>query len=651
MASVPVVTVSGTSRPVLDLPVFCAAPVFVIAAASRTGMFRVEVPVPEALRSGPLHVLPRVLALRRSIPARLRTGEILDLEQVAEVTRTAVEPGSAIILLAPMHVPTPGARERITLDVGPAGRGNALVFLLVCPETKHRHDTGSVVVPRGARLRFGFGVRRVGAERAAARFTVTAQREGRTERLFRERFTRSPADWEEREVDLERFAGQTIRLRFTREVKPEADGTVPPLTWGDPTITTPAPRAPAPFNVLLVSLDTLRADRLGCYGYERPTSPAIDHELAARGTVFMRAFTAFPSTAGGHATLLTSLDPCAHGFVDAAAPPALRPDAPTLAERLRAHGYETAAFTEGGWLVPRLGFARGFGSFVERSPFDPDPSTPAGGAAATFGEALRWIEGHRNEPWFVFAHTYQVHHPYSPPPGYVERVTQRPADDTASESDRYDAEILYTDSVVGELLMGLERLSLTERTLVVVVSDHGEYFSGQVSGGHGNTLFDSVLRVPLVMRAPGLVPARRRIDAVVGLVDVVPTVLDLLGLPPPSQVHGRSLAPLLRGERLPERTLYAELTRFGSQGRPHMAARQGDIKWVIDLEAGVGLAYDVVKDPDELNNLSPAMPADVPGRMLVAFHQHCAIRGPSHPSSPPLDATERGHLRALGYAE
>jgi arylsulfatase A-like enzyme len=465
-------------------------------------------------------------------------------------------------------------------------------------------------------------------------FTVRAIEESGAETVLAERLLdpdRRVRDrgWVEADVGLERFAEQPIRLRFTA-----APGASVPW-WGDPTIVVPPPGLrPRQRNVLLVSLDTLRADRLGAYGYRRPTSPRLD-AFAAEGTLFERAYSAYPRTDGSHGTMLTGLAPCVHGATQMNWAP-LRGDAVTLAEHIRAAGWETGAVTEDGLVTARSGFARGFGTWIEHT-FDRERSD----AAVTFADGLAWIREHRARPWFLFLHTYQTHDPYRPPPGYLDRVAGQGGRDPL-DSALYDAEIRYVDDRFGELLDGLAGLGESEETIVIVVSDHGEHFGEHGMFGHTVSLYDVLLHVPFIVRSPGQVPAATRVADAVGLVDLVPTVLELLDLPAPRWTHGRSLVAAFRGGTLGAGFLFAE--GVGD----YMAARQGRYKWFVHRLSGEARYVDLVTDPKE----DVMIPVD--NKNVLAKHQEqCAA-----PPAPvlddvtiPVDPAVEKKLRALGYVE
>lgn len=603
---VPTALVGGERRPVL-----ANAPGGVLASKarpSRPGEVVLKVHVPEAMR-----------------------GKLLRLS----ATTPSCAPGTPEF--DPHVVTAPGAVLRVRVHERAQG-SSCPVAVSARAEPETTYTSGPIDIPAGARLRFATGVEDdVTLPPSGARFAITVI-EGDVETPLVE--TRSDViarRWTDHEVDLSGFAGRTVRLRF------DADAGPLEAMWGDPTIV-PARRGAQPLNVLLISLDTLRADRLGSYGYHRMTSAAIDWKLAVQGALFEHAYAQYPQTFGSHMTLFTGLYPCVHGLPGPkGARRALGGDMHTLAELLRAAGYRTGAVTEDGYLTATVGFDRGFGSFTEFTRLSP-AGYPMGMVAETFGDGMRWIAREHDRPWFLFLHTFQVHAPYEPPPGYAARaVGQR--GESFSDSDRYDGEILYTDENVSELLTFLDTKGLAHRTLVILISDHGEQFGEHDAWGHGNTLYNTLLHVPLIMRAPGIVPRGRRISDVVGLIDVVPTVLDVLGLPAYGPAQGRSLVPLWRGGSLPERTLFAEEDTWfqlvGAFAPPY--------KWIFSADGVSAQAFDLLHDPGENKDLA----ASLTGRgepLLAEFRAACAS-AQEPPRAPPLDRSVRDKLRALGYVQ
>ena len=605
--------------------------------------------VPLWLHSGGATIpADRSLSIDVAVPDELR-GAPLRLSATAEGRGVSIADQTPWVAAAasanvPVHLRMGGEGERAFLII--TGRNPA--------ETVY--ETGPVDVPPDARLRFGTGVDESEwpPDLPAAAFRLTAIEGGKETVLFQSRMDpgHEPKErrWADHEIDLGAFAGRSVRFRFESHAEPD-DPSRPLIypVWSDPTLLVADRSASRPRNLIIISLDTLRADRLGCYGYQRPTSPAIDRLLAARGTLFTNAFSQFPSTAGSHMTIFTSLYSCVHQVKgdDLTGKEYLRPDVQTLADVLRAHGDETAAFTDDGWLTAGLGFARGFGTFVESRGVN--VWKPEGQADKTFPAALAWIQRHPEVPWFVFMHTYQVHNPYTPPPADLEAVAPGSGKETAAaDSDLYDGEIRYTDRLLGEFLAALDATPEGDPTIVVLLSDHGEQFGEHGLRYHGNSLYDVLLHVPLMIRAPGLVASGARIDQPVGLIDVMPTVLEMLEIAPPAMIQGRSLVPLLHGGSLAPTTLYAELPQ-----RKQLAAKTAQRKWIIDTSARSAQVYDLRADPGETLDLGHDVSSESGGRLLDGFRLLCsATPGRAPVAGPaPLDPAVREKLKALGYAD
>lgn len=301
--------------------------------------------------------------------------------------------------------------------------------------------------------------------------------------------------------------------------------------------------APPVPSVLLITVDTLRADRLGCYGYTRAQTPAIDG-LAAAGVRFEEVSAAAPLTLPSHATLLTGLYPPAHGVRDNGAY-RLPGKVPTLAAILRARGYRTAAFVAAYVLAARFGLERGFEVYDDN--FGP-PRGPRGlsfierRAAEVVSPAIGWLRQLApRERFFLWVHLYDPHAPREPPPAFAGRF-----------ADPYDGEVAYADAEIGRLLAAVEQLDRETDTLVVLTADHGEGLGQHQLIGHVDQLYDTLLRVPLIVVDP--FRGRRapeRVTSLVRLVDLAPTLLELCGLEPIAGIEGRSLTPLLRGGGAP----------------------------------------------------------------------------------------------------
>ena len=329
-----------------------------------------------------------------------------------------------------------------------------------------------------------------------------------------------------------------------------------------------------------------------------------------------------------------------------------------LTERLRDAGRATAAFTEDALIAGSFGFWYGFDRFVERS-FREDQR-----GRATFDDGIRYLRDHRDRRFFLFLHTYKTHDPYAASAPYRELFSDAtewdespPAADVPARHrgrvDAYDRTIREADDLVAELLAELEALGLEERTIVVVLSDHGESFGEHGATGHGFSGFREQLWVPLVLRGPGI-PEDLRVDAPASLVDVAPTLLDLLGLDPLPIAQGISLAPALRGDSLAtDRALFFSWLQDGAAG-----VRRGPWKYLrSDLEP-TPKVYDVVRDPAERSPLRTETPFHPVAAELLAEHRarseklRSTLGHPdSSPNQPALSEQMERSLRALGYIE
>jgi arylsulfatase A-like enzyme len=357
-----------------------------------------------------------------------------------------------------------------------------------------------------------------------------------------------------------------------------------------------APAAPAEpgalaGNVLLVTIDSVRADHTSAYGYPRPTTPVLA-ALAARGARFERAETASPTTRRALPALLFGRYPSTLPFDPSTRMPRLLPHAlPTLASALGAAGYRShAVFSVGGLLDDQA--LVGFAGTESLTTYGRGYQRPDNAVAVT-DRALAWIGSPAPRPWFLWVHYFDPHHPYATPPG---------APDFGDEPmDHHDAEIAHVDAQIGRLLAGLDA---TTPTVVVVTSDHGEAFGERGVHFHGKNLHEEQTRVPLVISVVGA-PAMPRVEATpVSLVDVAPTVLDLVGAALPDGMNGRSLAPVVLGVgSAPARPLVMELVPDRFVDRRMVAIVDGDHKLIWDLDAGAMAAFDLRRDPGEDDDL------------------------------------------------
>ena len=367
----------------------------------------------------------------------------------------------------------------------------------------------------------------------------------------------------------------------------------------------PPPAAPtSPRPLVLVTNDTLRADRLGCYGSRDVATPNLDR-VAREGALAAHASVQVPLTRPSHVSIFTGLYPAEHGIRDNVSP-SLSPQIPTLAGVLKSAGFHTAGFVSSIVVSSQSGLARGFDVYSDRFDAGTDDArflnTLQKRGDVTVGEAVKWIESPEAGRRFAWVHLYDPHDPYEPPEPYASRYPGRP----------YDGEVAWSDELVGRLDRALERRGLRGDTLLVVTSDHGEGLGEHGESVHGFFVYESTLHVPLLLRGPGIVPGGT-LGVTARSVDLFPTLMDLLGVPPPSglRLSGRSLAAGLRGGPAPpEEPAYAEsllpLLHYGWSDL--RAVRDGRWKYI---QAPRPELYDLQSDPAELRDLAAAEPARV----------------------------------------
>ena len=346
-------------------------------------------------------------------------------------------------------------------------------------------------------------------------------------------------------------------------------------------------------DVFLVTIDTLRADHVHCYGYENIQTPALDG-LAKDGIRFTHAFTPSPITNTSHTSILTGLLPSSHGVTDFAVP--LAPTHPTLAALLKKNGYHTAAFIgavilDSKTLAP--GLDRGF-DFYDNFPAQSKTKSRWGRVERRGQEVVQhaeaWMTAHPAGPHFVWVHLYDPHDPYEPPAPYSQTYKDR----------LYDGEIAYADSVLDGFVGYLKKTGRYDNALIVVVGDHGEGLGEHHEDTHGIFLYDSTTHVPLIMKTPGGGNPGKTVDAQVRTTDILPTVTGLLGIAPPEVLDGESLQPYLAGAENEDRTVIGETDyplRFG--WAPLRSVRAGGLKFI---EAPRPELYDLHADPGELTN-------------------------------------------------
>ena len=371
-----------------------------------------------------------------------------------------------------------------------------------------------------------------------------------------------------------------------------------------------APR-PAIRNVLLISIDTLRADHVSAYGFPRPTTPSID-AVAREGVLFKNVHTPVPMTLPAHVSMLTGTLPPTHGLRDNMQN-RLPEGSLTLAAMLKAKGFTTGAIVSTFVLDRRFGTSQGFDTYDDR--FQEvhkigDLSERKGDETARM--ARDWLEGHQDKPFFLFVHFYDPHDPYDPPEPFASPWKDHP----------YEGEVAFADHCLGQVLEKLRQLGLYDSTLIVITGDHGEMLGEHGELNHGFFIYEGALRVPLVVRVPRAQGAPRQVDLPVSLIDIVPTVLSQVGAEIPKEVQGVDLSPWLagRGAGGGARPLYAETvtpTRYYGASSLLGVIVDG---WKY-IETTRPELYDLRSDPVEAVNLLEREPAraDALARTLVAI--------------------------------
>ncbi|HET8646119.1 MAG TPA: sulfatase-like hydrolase/transferase, partial [Vicinamibacteria bacterium] len=397
-----------------------------------------------------------------------------------------------------------------------------------------------------------------------------------------------------------------------------------------------------PRNLLVVTIDTLRADRVGSYGYAAARTPRLD-ALAARGLRFERAATVTPLTLPAHSSLFTGTFPAQHGVRDNGGY-YLADEHTTLAEVLRGRGYRTGGFISAFVLDSRWGIHQGFDRY-----FDDFDLARFGKASSmdviqrpggeTVDAALRWLQEDRAQPFFLWLHLYDPHTPYTAPADWAQAFPR-------TLQGAYDAEIAFADFQLGRMLDALEGAGRLQDTVVAVLADHGEMLGEHAEQTHGFFVYDAAVRIPQVVAGPG-VPARR-VEDQVRIVDVMPTALELLEVAPPAAVQGASLMPLARGQRLGLLALSESWFPRFHYGWSELVAVQ-DERYKL-VRAPRRELYDLQRDPGETRDLAGADPrrADALQQALEGMLARSGgARGPAAPQA--LDAETAERLEALGY--
>jgi len=434
-------------------------------------------------------------------------------------------------------------------------------------------------------------------------------------------------------------------------------------------------------NVVLISLDSLRADHVGAYGYERDTSPNFDR-FAGEGVLFRNAFSTSSWTLPTHLTMFTGRSQVSHGVVVDTR--VLSTSIPTLGEIFHEAGYSTAGFVSGPYVGGHYGYARGMDTYIDLSEkWGKGAEARAAIVSPAINEkALEWLDKERKDPFFLFLHYFDIHYDFAPPPPYDKMFDpdytgtvdgrffiendainpQMPKRDLEHLLARYDGEIRFTDEHVGRVLDKLKALGVLDNTIVMIVSDHGDEFFEHGNKGHHRTVYDEVLRIPFALRLPGGEHAGKAIETPVTLLDVFPTLLDAAGFTPPADAEGESLAGWLRGEAPKREAIYSDF--YDKRGFNLQVARLTPESKTIQHfnrithpKRGPLEYYDLASDAAESDNRADQHPAELAtsvqemtGWLDQQWRMHRRTEGSDGGgASIELDEETMKRLESLGY--
>ena len=430
-----------------------------------------------------------------------------------------------------------------------------------------------------------------------------------------------------------------------------------------------------PKGIILISLDTLRADHLGTYGYHRDTSPYID-AFAKESIVLENAVVQSPWTLPSHLSIMTSLYPSFHGVDEFSF--RLADEHVTLAELLKEYGYQTAAFTDGVWMRALTGINQGFDRYDDQGVH----------IAKILPKVEKWLDANRSKPFFLFIHCYDIHVPYNPPPPYNtmfhdftytghlapngktftainEKKLRVTDEDVRHFIALYDGGIRYTDAKIGEFLTYLRNCGLYDQSLIVITSDHGEEFMEHDNVGHQQLYYRSNLHVPLIMRIPNYSQKAMRIDELIRSVDLLPTILDIAELPPHPSAQGRSFYPAIKRRNnflkrffyrisspftKDANTSFTELKNKDSKRHYWTGITEDGYKMISSVDADAVQLFDLEADPFETTNIA-GNNTDIADRLSVQWQELYNAKPTHQPSAIDIDEQTRKQLEALGYVD
>jgi arylsulfatase A-like enzyme/Flp pilus assembly protein TadD len=412
-----------------------------------------------------------------------------------------------------------------------------------------------------------------------------------------------------------------------------------------PFSTSAAPAPNDPPNVVLITIDTVRADHVGCYGYKLIETLHLD-ALAAAGVRFTNAYTPVPITLPAHSVILTGTYPMRTGMHDFSGN-RLNASQPTLATLLQAKGYTTGAVLGSAVLDSRFGLNHGFDFYYDHFDFSRldekniDAMMRPGNEVVD--RALGWLEGNRRKPFLLWVHLYDAHHPYNPPSPYLQKYRTRP----------YDGGIAFVDAQVGRVVAYLKAKGIFDRTLIVVAGDHGEGLGDHGEKTHGFFIYESTLRVPLIFKLPaGTGQQKSVVDDSANLADLLPTVLEIVGVGRPKEVQGRSLVPSMAG-----RPNGAPAENYAETYLPRIHFNWSELRGVRYrqyhfIDAPRPELYDLSADPHELKNLysgQRAVANELRKRLGQLITQFTPTSGEKTAEATGLDPALMERLKSLGY--
>lgn len=549
--------------------------------------------------------------------------------------------------------------------------------LMSPPESRYEFELS---LPQKAVLEFGYGLLveedSVPPPNGAALFQVILQNKKSEQTIFQASLPRKEQDspfFQKEKIDLSAYQGQKVKITLVTTASENQSSTHNIFSfWFNPLIYVPRKEAP---KVILVSLDTLRADHLGCYGYSRETSPYLD-ALSRESVLFENVYAQSSWTLPSHTSMLFSLNSASHQvyYNDQRIDPSL----PSLASLLQKAGFLPYAFTGGGYVSSIYGFAKGFHWYEE----------PAGGRHAPLARdeaerlanyASQWIKANQDKPFFLFLHTFQIHGPYDTPPPwnkkflhenakwtrialrkYLESWEKEPnftPEEIQNIIDLYDAEIFYTDAtLIKNLIETLKSTGIFDQTMLIVTSDHGEEFYEHHGWLHGQTLYEEQLRVPLIIKFPHSRYKGHRLQPKVRLIDILPTIMETLRLSYPAKsFEGRSLLPVIEGRETSDRVFISDLAlkEVKNPCPALMATNQGDMKVIVEKAVDTIKnmeIYNLAQDPHEHKNLLRSqrqLGLKLYRRLEKYYREKLAVLRET--KKVFLDEKLREKLRALGY--